>query len=75
MTDVFVPKPHRAFAFVTFADAYVAQQLQAEVSHAFVLYRLSLLGGGPEGVDDLCFHTYSKFSPPPSSPALLKSQS
>ena len=32
VTDVFVPKPHRAFAFVTFADAYVAQQLQAEVS-------------------------------------------
>jgi len=30
VTDVFVPKPHRAFAFVTFADAYVAQQLQAE---------------------------------------------
>lgn len=30
VTDVFVPKPHRAFAFVTFAEAYVAQQLQTE---------------------------------------------
>ena len=25
-------------------------------------------GSGPEGVDDLCFHTYGDFSPPPSSP-------
>ena len=39
-----------------------------------------LLGSGPEGVDDLCFHTYGEFSPsspssppPPSLP--LKSQS
>ena len=22
-------------------------------------------GSGPEGVDDLCFHTYGEFSPPP----------
>ena len=28
------------------------------------------LGSGPEGVDDLCFHTYGEFSPsPPSSPS------
>ena len=27
-------------------------------------------GSGPEGVDDLCFHTYGEFSPsPPSSPS------
>ena len=25
-------------------------------------------GSGPIGVDDLCFHTYGGFSPPPSSP-------
>ena len=26
-------------------------------------------GSGPEGVDDLCFHTYGEFSPsPPSAP-------
>ena len=25
------------------------------------------LGSGPEGVDDLCFHTYGEFSPSPSS--------
>ena len=25
------------------------------------------LGSDPEGVDDLCFDTYGKFSPPPSS--------
>ena len=24
-----------------------------------------LLGSSPEGVDDLCFHTYGEFSPPP----------
>ena len=24
------------------------------------------LGSGPKGVDDLCFYTYGKFSPPPS---------
>ena len=24
-------------------------------------------GSGPEGVDDLCFHTYGEFSPPPPS--------
>ena len=31
---------------------------------------LPLLGSGPEGVDDLCFHTYGEFSPsPPSSPS------
>ena len=34
------------------------------------LSRLSLKlreeqGSGPEGVDDLCFHTYGGFSPPP----------
>ena len=27
----------------------------------------SLLGSGPEGVNDLCFHTYGEFSPPSSS--------
>ena len=36
-------------------------------------------GSGPEGVDDLCFHTYGEFSPPPppssSPPSPLKSQS
>ena len=26
-------------------------------------------GSGPEGVDDLCFHTYGEFSPPPPPPA------
>ena len=26
-------------------------------------------GSGPEGVDDLCFHTYGEFSPPPPSPS------
>ena len=25
-------------------------------------------GSGPEGVNDLCFHTYGEFSPPPSPP-------
>ena len=25
-------------------------------------------GSGPEGVDDLCFHTYEEFSPHPSPP-------
>ena len=25
-------------------------------------------GSGPEGVDDLCFHTYGEFSPPPPPP-------
>jgi len=30
VTDVFIPKPHRGFAFVSFCDSYVAQQLQAE---------------------------------------------
>ena len=24
-----------------------------------------LLGSGPKGVDDLCFHIYGEFSPPP----------
>ena len=28
-------------------------------------------GSGPKGVDDLCFHTYGEFSPPPSSPSYL----
>jgi len=28
VTDVFIPQPHRAFAFVTFVDPTVAQQLQ-----------------------------------------------
>ena len=34
-------------------------------------------GSGPEGVDDLCFHTYGRFCPsPPPPPSLpLKSQS
>ena len=34
-------------------------------------------GSGPEGVDDLCFHTYGGFSPSPSSftSPPLKSQS
>ena len=37
--------------------------------------RLNLWGeqdSGPEGVDDLCFHTYGEFSPspPPSVPPL-----
>ena len=27
-------------------------------------------GSGPEGVDDLCFHTYGEFSPSPSPPPL-----
>ena len=26
-------------------------------------------GSGPEGVDDLCFHTYGEFSPPPPPPS------
>ena len=26
-------------------------------------------GSGPEGVDDLCFHTYGEFSPPSSPPS------
>ena len=30
-----------------------------------------LLGSGPEGVDDLCFHTYGELSPPASSPPPL----
>ena len=25
-------------------------------------------GSSPEGVDDLCFHTYGEFSPPPPPP-------
>ena len=29
--------------------------------------KLSFLGSGPEGADDLCFHTYGEFSPSPSS--------
>ena len=28
---------------------------------------LLLLGSGPNGVDDLCFHTYGEYSPSPSS--------
>ena len=28
---------------------------------------VSFLGSGPEGVDDLCFHTYGEFSPSRSS--------
>ena len=46
----------------------------------FMFYN-SFLGSGPEGVDDLCFHTYGGFSPPspppppsPTSP-FLNSQS
>ena len=31
---------------------------------------LSLLGSGPKGVDDLCFHTYGEFSPTPPPPAI-----
>ena len=27
--------------------------------------RSTFLGSGPEGVDDLCFHTHGEFSPPP----------
>ena len=27
--------------------------------------KYTLLGSGPEGVDDLCFHTYGEFSPSP----------
>ena len=26
-------------------------------------------GSGPEGVDDLCFHTYVEFSPPSPPPS------
>ena len=26
-------------------------------------------GSGPEGIDNLCFHTYGEFSPPPSPPS------
>ena len=29
----------------------------------------AFLGSGPEGVDDLCFHTYGEFSPSSSSPS------
>ena len=29
----------------------------------------TFLGSGPEGVDDLCFHTYGGFFPPPSPPS------
>ena len=32
-------------------------------------------GSGPKGVDDLCFHTYGGFSPPPPPSLPLKSQS
>ena len=35
---------------------------------------LCFLGSGPEGVDDLCFHTYGGFSPPPPSPSRSPSQ-
>ena len=34
-----------------------------------------LLGSGPEGVDDIRFHTCRDFSPSPSPPSSLKSQS
>ena len=30
--------------------------------------RMYFLGSGPEGVDDLCFHTYGGFSPSPPPP-------
>ena len=32
-----------------------------------LLLKLSFLGSGPEGVDDLCFHTYGEFTPSSSS--------
>ena len=32
-----------------------------------LIFFVALLGSGPEGVDDLCFHTYGEFSPPSSS--------
>ena len=31
VTDVFIPKPFRAFAFVTFLDPEVAQVIQANL--------------------------------------------
>ena len=34
----------------------------------FTLQLAPLLGSGPEGVDDLCFHTYGEFSPPGIGP-------
>ena len=33
----------------------------------FAFCHFPFLGSGTEGVDDLCFHTYGEFSPPPSS--------
>ena len=32
-----------------------------------VNWLVPFLGSGPKGVDDLCFHTYGEFSPPPPS--------
>ena len=32
------------------------------------VYPALFLGSGPEGVDDLCFHTYGEFSPSPPPP-------
>ena len=36
--------------------------------NTFWRWSLPFLGSGPEGVDDLCFHTHGGFSPPSPSP-------
>ena len=38
------------------------------ILHTILISLSPLLGSGPKGVDDLCFHTFGEFSPSPSPP-------
>ena len=61
-------------AQVTDPYGAAAQEVQTKVFSDLFLERVSLLGSGPEGADDLCFHTGEispscSPSPSPSSPS------
>ena len=51
---------------------YVGRSVAVSFFWRFRLFRaapaqmleLAFLGSGPKGADDLCFHTYGRFSPP-----------
>ena len=69
----FVPSYHQLRLVNVFLRALVI--LQVSYSLYWLLYVVLIptnfyfLGSGPEGFDDLCFHTYGEFSPPPPSPS------
>ena len=50
-------------------DFFVLNKIVWLASLSSIRPKNCFLGSGPEGVDDLCFHTYGEFSPPPSPPS------